>query len=122
VPEETKRIITMPVGEWWKLDKEELKELVDNTPNGQEIYEQALKLIVNREKFEENKAATLYKEVWQEAKLFVLMKHNSFLNKGQKLSLLRKEGFYPQVDQDRRIYVAFFSNAAPECDSFVYWD
>ena len=103
-----------------QLNKTQLKELCKSS-EGQEIMEEVMKLIMKPEDFEENENSYLHREVWEEARMLVIMKKNKGLSQRQKMDILQKEGFDPYVGRDGVVTVFFASTYAPECDSWVYW-
>lgn len=103
----------------WQLNKTQLKELC-KSPEGKEIMEEVMKLIMKPEDFEKNDDSYLHREVWEEARMLVLMKKNKGLNNKQKMDILREEGYRPYMDKGV-VTVFFGSTYAPECDSWVHW-
>ncbi len=101
-----------------QLNNAQLKELCKSS-EGQEIMAEVMKLIMKPEDWDEK--SYLHKEVWEEARMMVIMKKNKGLNNKQKMDILQKEGFDPYIGRDGFVTVFFGSTYAPECDSWVYW-
>lgn len=103
----------------WRLDKTQLKELCE-TPKGKAIMAEVKKILMSPEDFDANEDAYLCKEVWEEARMIVLMNENKGLDNQQKIAILKKEGYKPYIDNGV-VTVFFGSTYAPECDSWVSW-
>lgn len=103
----------------WRLDKKQLQELCE-TPKGKAIMAEVRKILMKPEDFDNNDDSYLCKEVWEEARMMVLMNENKGLNNKQKMDILREEGYNPYLEKGV-VTVFFGSTYAPECDSWVYW-